>query len=108
GNPRVARRGFTLLEMVCVMALLVLLGGLMSALLIQSLEVERSQAQSLDYMRQTITLADQFRADVAQAESAPPAWQTYTADSQTLILRMKNEAHILYRWRSGKLGRRAY
>src|SRR4051812_29336644 len=102
-----ARRGFVLLELLCVMVLLVLLGGMMILLLMHTMEVERSQRRSFEHLLQTNTLADQFRADVAQAESAPQSWAPYTADSETLILKMKNASHVLYLWRSGKLLRRA-
>src|SRR5207302_3922684 len=69
------RPGFTLIEMLCVMFLLVVLAGAMAILLKETLEVERLQTEGFDNMLQANALADQFRADVAQAQDAPRQWQ---------------------------------
>jgi prepilin-type N-terminal cleavage/methylation domain-containing protein len=102
------RRGFSLLEMLCVIVLLALLAGILTALLSETLEVERMQAEGFDKILQKNALADQFRADVAQAASAPDAWQQYKANPQTLILEMKNNSHVVYVWQEGNLVRHAF
>ena len=89
------RPGFTMIEIVCVMVLLVALAAAMALLLKETLEVERVQADSFDNILQTNALADQFRADVAEAQDGPPAWQQYKADERTLILQMP-KGHVVY------------
>ena len=101
------RRGFTLTEMLCIMALIAVLGIILTLLLRETLQIEQVQARGFDKLLQTKALADQFRADVAQAESAPPLGEPYQADAQTLILQMKNSEHIVYRWQEGELIRLA-
>jgi prepilin-type N-terminal cleavage/methylation domain-containing protein len=102
------RRGFSLLEMLCVIVLLALLTGILTALVSETIEVERLQAEGFDKILQNNALADQFRADVAQAASAPEEWQQYKSNSQTLILEMKNKAHVVYAWHDGNLVRHAF
>jgi prepilin-type N-terminal cleavage/methylation domain-containing protein len=102
------RRGFTLIEMLCVMVLLAVVAGIMALLLRETLEVERTQAEGYDKILHDHALADQFRADVAQAEDAPATWQAYTADAATLILQMKNKGHVVYTWEEDALTRRAF
>jgi prepilin-type N-terminal cleavage/methylation domain-containing protein len=102
------RRGFTLVEMLVVMALVVLLSGLMAKLLIETLGVERFQRQAFDKTLQDNALADQFRADVAQAESTPDQWRDYQAGKDTLILQLPKGEHVVYRWQENSLRRLAF
>ena len=97
------RHGFTLLELLCVMALLSVLGVVFGILLKQTLDVERAQAAGFNRLLQNKALADQFRADVARADKAPDAWQQHAANAQTLILQMKEGDHVVYAWRKGEL-----
>lgn len=99
------RLGFSLVEMLCVMSLLGVLGVVMAFLLKHTLDVEHAQASSFNQMLRVNTLADQFRADVAAAESAPQAWMKYKADASTLILTRKDGTHIVYQWHDKKLHR---
>jgi prepilin-type N-terminal cleavage/methylation domain-containing protein len=99
------RSGFTLIEMLCVMALLVLLGFGLAVLFREVFLVQRSQSQGFDKVLQTSTLADQFRRDVAQAQAAPAEWQDIKADANTLILEPKTGDRIVYRWHAGELHR---
>jgi prepilin-type N-terminal cleavage/methylation domain-containing protein len=94
-DSKAARRGFTLLEMVCVMILLVVVGGIMVLLLKETLDVESVQAEGYHKILRNNALADQFRADVAGAEAAPEAWGKYKSDARTLILRSRN-GHVVY------------
>jgi len=58
-------------------------------------------------MLQRNALADQFRADVAQAEKALPAWRDYQSGADTLVLQKSKDSHIVYRWHEGSLKRKA-
>jgi prepilin-type N-terminal cleavage/methylation domain-containing protein len=102
------RRGFTLIELLCVMILLGVVSGILTMLLLETVAVERTQGESYERRLVRKALADQFRADVARAEQAPPQWQQHQAGPQTLILRMKDGEHVLYRWKEEKLERRTF
>jgi prepilin-type N-terminal cleavage/methylation domain-containing protein len=102
------RRGFSLVELLCVIGLLVLLMGMLTVLLLQTLDLDRAQRESSTRMLQHAVLADQFRADVASAEQAPAEWEQHKASTQSLILQMKNGQHVLYSWQNGKLERRSF
>src|SRR6266536_2121199 len=106
--PLATRRGFSLLEMLCVITFLAALGWGLILLLNESLAVQRAQDASNDRLAQHNALADQFRADVASADKAPPQWQKYTASSQTLILQRKNGEHVVYVWDKERLERRVF
>ena len=102
------RHGFTLIELMCVMVLIVLAGTVLTVLLLETIKLERVQAESFDKLLQNNALADQFRTDVAQAEKAPDQWEQYGADMDTLILQMNTGDHIIYLWREQKLRRRVH
>lgn len=101
------RPAFTLIEMLAVMILLAVVTGIMGMLLRETLNVERAQANGFDNILHVNALADQFRADVAQARDAPAAWDNYRADQSTLILALPDGGHVVYLWQDGKLLRRA-
>ena len=105
---RSRRRGLSLVEVCCIMALIAVIGTLLTLLLRETLKVEQIQAQGFDKLLLDNVLADLFRADVAQAENAPPQWEQYTADATTLILQMKKDEHLVYRWQQGELLRLRY
>jgi prepilin-type N-terminal cleavage/methylation domain-containing protein len=107
-RARPARAGFSLIEMLCVMVLILVLGAVLAMLFKETLEVEKIQTSGFDRLLQTKMLADQFRSDVARAESVLPEWQDRKADAETLILRMKDKRHIVYAWKEGKLTRAAH
>jgi prepilin-type N-terminal cleavage/methylation domain-containing protein len=90
------RRGFTLIEMLCVIFLVTIMGMAFGHLLRETLEVERLQSAGFDKLLHINALADQFRADVANAESAPDQWQLHQADGRTLILHIPGEGYVLY------------
>lgn len=102
------RRGFTLVEMLAVILMMAVVGGLLAMLLIDALAVQRTQGASQDRMRAQALLADEFRADVARAEAAPQDWDKYRADAQTLILRMSDAEHVVYLWRKERMERRTF
>jgi prepilin-type N-terminal cleavage/methylation domain-containing protein len=106
---RAAKRGgFTLVEMHCVIVALAVLIGFLTVLLVETMEVQRLQAEGFDKLLHNNALADQFRADVAQAEDAPLRWKRFNGDLRTLILHMKNEGHVVYRWQEAKLVRHTF
>lgn len=100
------RFGFTLIEMVCAIVLLAVLGLVVTILLRDVLGLERSQSASFDRMLEINALADQFRADVGQAERTLHEWQDYKAGPKTLILKMRTGDYLIYQWEEGKLLRR--
>jgi len=105
---KIGRPGFTLTEMLCVMALLAVLSSILTLIIIGTLEVERTQAAGFDRLLQNKSLAEQFRADVSAAESAPAEWQGRRADEHRLILQMKTGAHVVYAWQDNTLRRQVY
>jgi prepilin-type N-terminal cleavage/methylation domain-containing protein len=104
-TPATQRYAFSLIEILCVIALIAVLGVVLAMLLKETIAVERTQAAGFDKILQSNALADQFRADVAQAVVAPEEWNDYKADAKTLILQGKDGQHIVYRWRDGALQR---
>src|SRR5215203_3190249 len=97
-----SRRAFTLIELLCVMMLLTVAITVLALLLRETMRVERIQSTGFDRILQGKTLADLFRRDVALAEKEEQEWNGFKADDVTLILRMKDEDHIVYRWEEGK------
>jgi prepilin-type N-terminal cleavage/methylation domain-containing protein len=102
------RRGFTLVELLCVMAMLAVIGLVMALLLRETLDVERMQTAGFDQMLQRNALADQFRADVAQAEKVLAEWRDYKGGADTLILQKSKDSHVVYRWNEGSLQRKSF
>jgi prepilin-type N-terminal cleavage/methylation domain-containing protein len=103
-RPRAAntRRGFSLIELLCVIVLLGVLAGITALLLRETLGIERAQAAGFERILASNALADQFRADVARAENAE-----LQADPQRLTLKMKNDDQVTYVWQDGQLHRSA-
>jgi prepilin-type N-terminal cleavage/methylation domain-containing protein len=99
------RRGFTLVELLCVMACLAVLGTALVLIMNHILLAERLQAQGYDRIQQSRALADQFRFDVARAEKPLDRWDEFDAGPTTLILAMKSGEHTVYQWRDGALKR---
>lgn len=99
------RKGFSLIEMIAV------LWGVWAILLISVLllvaihKLERSTAASLNRLSNHSALADQFRADVAQASAAPETFGQHKAGPTCLILRDPNGKHLVYRWQEKYLER---
>jgi type II secretory pathway pseudopilin PulG len=105
-NRRAARRGFLLIEMLCVILLLTLLTGILALMMKEALHAGRAQAAGFDRALAINALADAFRADVAEAEDAPESWQQYRAGATTLVLTMPDGAHVIYTWEDRLLWRR--
>jgi prepilin-type N-terminal cleavage/methylation domain-containing protein len=99
------RAGFSLLEMVTVMALYGILLSLLMMTLIGIFHVEQSSRAALDGLGWQAVLADQFRDDVSQALAAPQHWQGHTAGPACLILEMSDKRHVVYLWEDSQLFR---
>ncbi len=97
------RPGFTLIETLTVMAALGLLVEVLAVVLVGALRLEKASARALDRMSTRRDLADQFRADVAQADQAPEQWQDEAAGPTCLILARGRDRHVVYRCAEGRL-----
>lgn len=107
-RSRTARTGFTLMEVLLVMAVMAVVMGLLTTTWMAVLKMERASASALEQLRARHGLADQFRADVAEAMAAPERWQDETAGPACLILMMEKHRHIIYHWRDKRLMRSEY
>jgi hypothetical protein len=87
------------------MAALTAAMGLLVVALAGALQLQHASADALDRLGAQRDLADQFRADVAQAADAPERWQDETAGPDCLILRLGKDRHVVYRWEAERLVR---
>ncbi|MCI0456301.1 MAG: prepilin-type N-terminal cleavage/methylation domain-containing protein [Gemmataceae bacterium] len=99
------RSGFSLIEITVVMWALAVLLLLGTALLVGTFKVQRAAATALNHLSIRHALADQFRADAAQAITAPDSADQWTASPTCLLLRRAEGGHIVYRWKDGQLER---
>jgi len=104
----IKRSAFTLVEMLAVLILLAVVAGIMALLLKETLGMERMQAEGFDKILKNNALADQFRADVAQAEYTLPTWENNRAGPATLILQMPKGGQVIYLRKEEKLVRRSF
>ena len=102
---RPKRRGFTLVEILCVMILLAAIGTILALMLTETIRVERAEAAGFDRMLQRNALADQFRADANRAAKMLPAWGGFQAGADTLILEQNANRRVIYRWHDNLLTR---
>jgi hypothetical protein len=84
---------------------LVLFVAIMTVLLV--LKIDRSGSAALQALVVQKELADEFRADVAGAASAPDEVGRLKAGKECLLLRRGDGDVIVYRWESGVLERSA-
>jgi type II secretory pathway pseudopilin PulG len=99
------RRGFTLLEILVVMASLGLVLLLIAAALVGAMQAQQTALKSSQQLISRSALADQFRSDVGRAAAAPEKLGDQAAGPQCLILKMADDRHVVYRWREGRLER---
>lgn len=102
---RTPRRGFTLFEIVTVMAALGAAMGLLTVVLWGSLRLEKASAADLQGLSLRQALAEQFRADVGQATEAPAAWNGHAAGPDRLILFLGPSRRVVYHWQTDRLTR---
>jgi prepilin-type N-terminal cleavage/methylation domain-containing protein len=103
---RGARRAFTLLETVVVMAILATLMLLGTTTIAGLLRVEKAASAASRRLAERAALAAQFRADVAASAAAPESGEGETAGPACLVLRRPDGSHVVYRWDGGRLRRR--
>jgi prepilin-type N-terminal cleavage/methylation domain-containing protein len=102
----VKRRGFALLEILCVLFMMGILLSLGSVLLLTVLRADHVGAATIDEITRRAELADQFRTDVAAAIETPAKLGEFTAGRECLILHTAT-GHVVYRWHDGTLERNA-
>jgi prepilin-type N-terminal cleavage/methylation domain-containing protein len=98
------RAGYSLLEMLAVMAVLAFILGLGGALLLTAMRADQVGAATLHQMSMHDELADQFRADVARATETPAELGNLKAGPNCLILKT-DAGHVVYHWHDRKLDR---
>jgi type II secretory pathway component PulJ len=99
------RPGFSLIEICVVLAALALALSMLAVALGGALRLERASSAALERLGAHRDLANQFRADVAQAAEAPQRWHDTEAGPTCLILRMGKDRHVVYRWDGDRLAR---
>ena len=99
------RPGFTLIEISLVMAMLAVAMGLVTVALLGAIKLHKACEGALERLGAQQVLADQFRADVAQAANAPERWKEDSAGPTCLILHCSEDRHVLYRWKGDRLER---
>jgi type II secretory pathway pseudopilin PulG len=114
-STRSARPAFTLVEMLVAMLLMAIVVGVGSLALVAGLRLQQSALDGSQRQSWQSLLADEFRSDVGQAAAladqlewpaAPPEpLSSLRAGPATLILRIGDKKHVVYRWRQGQLER---
>jgi len=99
------RPGFSLLEIALVLTMLAVVMLLSAAVIVGAFRIEQATSASLNRQSHIVTLADQFRADVSQAVTAPDRVNQITAGLACLILRNVDGRQVVYRWNSDRLER---
>jgi prepilin-type N-terminal cleavage/methylation domain-containing protein len=99
-------RGFTLLEMIVVLALVSVLMLLIAASLWGAVKIERADAAVLARIQVQSQLADLFREDISSALECPDAVGETAAGPECLILKVGDGRHVVYRWYGDRLTRR--
>ncbi len=100
-----SRPAFSLLEMLVVMFALGVVMMLGTATLLGTIRMAEATTTAFDQQTVWSVLADEFRADVAQAADAPASVGELTASGTCLILRMADGRHVMYRWNNDQLER---
>jgi prepilin-type N-terminal cleavage/methylation domain-containing protein len=91
------RSGFTLLELLAVMACLGIVLCFGTVLLVASMRTDRMIVETMGQVRRHSELADQFREDVAKAIDAPAEAAAHVAGSNCLILQQPGNVYVIYR-----------
>jgi hypothetical protein len=101
--PWLRRPGFSLIEVLALMAGLAAALALLGIVLVGALKLEQAGTGALHRLAARRDLAEQFRADVARAAEAPPRWQEDAAGPSCLILGDGKNRHVVYRWEGQRL-----
>lgn len=98
----IRRPGFTLLEVLVLMACLTICLGMGALVLAVAFQAERTARATHSRMTERREMARQFRSDVARAEQRIEQFGDLEAGPGCLILAMPGGSHIVYRW--GEVG----
>jgi len=90
------RAGFTLIEMLSVMFVMSIAFGFGATILLAALRFDQAGAATLRLMAWRTELADQFRADVARADSTPERLGELSSGETCLILHWPDGTHVIY------------
>lgn len=104
-KTRVARDGFSLIELLVVMSGLAIAMGFGTALLLSLLRTDQMAANSLNRLMRHYELADLFRDDVSNSLDTPDTFREFTAGGQCLVLRQPNDTWVIYQVSGHKLER---
>lgn len=99
------RAGFTLLELSVVLWAVGVCMVAAGAILMTALRADQAGQATVNRLSGRAALAEQFRADVSGAESAPDELDDLAAGPACLLLQMPGGARIAYRWENGSLER---
>jgi hypothetical protein len=99
------RSGFVLFEIMIVIWVMILILFLGTTTLLGALKIQKAAAAAFDRQTLRAIVADQFRADVALAATAPDEMEGFKAGPACLILRMTGDKRVIYRWHEGRLER---
>jgi prepilin-type N-terminal cleavage/methylation domain-containing protein len=100
-----ARPGFSLIETLVVMFALGMVMLFSTAILLGILRMADAATAAFDHQIWRSVLADDFRADVAQAADAPANAGEWTASRTCLILRRPDGRQVIYSWTNNELER---
>lgn len=95
---RTSRGGFTLVEMLIVMAALGVCMAMGTALILTTLRADKVGEGVSNRVSRRAELGRQFRADVSRAGAASDTLGDHTAGPTHLILAMPGGAAVVYRW----------
>jgi type II secretory pathway pseudopilin PulG len=100
------RAGFTLIEIVVVMSMLMVLILVIAATLWGAVKIERADSAVLQRVIVQAQLADRFREDVRKSVGCPDSFRDERASPECLILTTGDDQYIVYRWANERLVRR--
>ncbi len=100
-----SRKGYTLLEMLVVMATMGIACLLGTAAMVGALRVQQGVAGAVDRLTRRSVLADEFRDDVARALETPETLDERRAGARCLILRQAGNRVVVYQEADGVLRR---
>lgn len=102
---RTARRGFSLLELLLVMAVLTIALNFSAVLILSAMRVDQMSAETMHRMTRLTQLADLFRDDVAAAVAARETWGQYQRGPTCAILQGPGDQWVVYQFKNGMIER---
>ena len=102
------RRGYSLVEMLVVMAGLVAMMSLSSVLLINMQNLQKSVREDEEHVRLNITVADRLRDDVGHALALLDRETGFQSGPDCVILKMPGNRVVVWRTQSNEAVRREF